>query len=369
MTTSSAKRPRRVLVVRVGAMGDVLHGMPAIAAMREALGDDADIGWAVEPRWASLLQASTNASPRTPAMPLVDRVHLVPTRAWSRAPLSVATAKSILALRRELRGAKYDTVLDLQGNVRSSVIARLTGAPRVIGPAAPREAPAAWLYRERVPFRTAHVVEQAAEIASAALALPLTPGAAPLPVDAMAERWCDAIFTRSSGPAVLLAPTAGWGAKQWPAPKFAALAAHLAAQGCRVFVNASSPEDLTAREVVEGSGGQAEVLACTLPQLVAVVRRCALVVAGDTGPMHLAAALGRPVVALFGPTDPARNGPYDTAARVLRDPSSITDHRRHVEAEQGLARIPVQDVAHAADELLRNAPVAAAEPVHPPEPA
>ena len=354
MKHTAPNPPRRILVIRVGAMGDVLHGLPAIAALRTTLGDDAEIGWAVEPRWASLLQADPHAAPRTPAMPLVDRVHLVPTREWSGAPLSAGTARSVLALRSELRGAQYDTVLDLQGNIRSAVIARLAGVPRILGPATPRERPAAWLYSGKVPFHTAHVVEQAAEIASAALGRPLTPGPTPLPVDAEAERWCDAILPHGDAPAVLLAPTAGWGAKQWPAANFAALALHLTAKGCRVFVNASSAQDPAALEVIEVSGRRAEVLACTLPQLVAAVRRFALVVAGDTGPLHLAAALGRPVVALFGPTDPARNGPYGTAARVLRDAASTTDHRRHAATEAGLARITAEQAASAADDLLHR---------------
>ncbi len=348
----SRKRAPRVLMVRVGAMGDVLHAMPAVAALRSAL-PDAWIGWAVEPRWAPLLHAQSTAAPHMADLPLVNCVHLVETRSWSKRPLSFGTFRSVNALRHALRGERYDIAIDPQGSIRSAVIARMSGAARVVGSAHPCEVPARLLYTERVTLRTGHVVGQAAEIVSAAMNLHLQPAPAPLPVDAAADRWRDAFLTDDPRPCVFLAPTTGWGAKQWPAARFGEVAKRLADKGCRVLVNVSpNGQDAVADEVLAASGGAAERVACTLPHLTALLRRMCLLIAGDTGPLHLAAALGVPVVALFGPTDPARNGPYGTRSVVLRHPSSMTSHKRHGTTEAGLAKITPDEVVSAAVRML-----------------
>jgi heptosyltransferase-1 len=341
-------------MVRVGAMGDVLHGMPAVAALRAAL-PGAIIDWAVEPRWSPLLYAS-DASAGTAEMPLVNGVHLVPAKEWSKRPFSMKTLRSVLSLRNELRHGHYDIAIDLQGTIRSAVIAKLSGAGRIIGSASPRETPARWFYTEQVTLTTKHVVEHAAELVSRAFGSPLLPVVAPLPVDAGAEQWCDAVMQKDSRRTVFLAPTAGWGAKQWPAERFANVAMALSERGCRVLVNASPfGRDHVADAVIAASQGTATAIACTLPQLIALLRRVDLVIAGDSGPLHLAAALQKPVIALFGPTDPARNGPWATASRVLRNEASVTDHRRHAQVESGLSRIRVDEVVTAADELLNSA--------------
>jgi heptosyltransferase-1 len=127
----------------------------------------------------------------------------------------------------------------------------------------------------------------------------------------------------------------------------------LARAGFRTLVNAESPEDKAGTHVVEASGGATTLVPCTVGQMIALVRRAGVVIAGDTGPLHLAAALDRPVVGLFGPTDPARNGPYGTQSRVLRHGSSRMDHSRHTETETGLMQITTDEVVEAALELLR----------------
>jgi heptosyltransferase-1 len=156
---------------------------------------------------------------------------------------------------------------------------------------------------------------------------------------------------------VFIAPTAGWGVKQWPAERYGAVAAELGKAGYRTLVNAVSPEDEVGLRVVAGSGGNAMLTPCSVGQMIELVRRAEVVIAGDTGPLHLAAALERPVVALFGPTDPARTGPFgadESRARVLRHGSSLTDHSRRKETEDGLMQITVGEVVEAALELLRG---------------
>jgi heptosyltransferase-1 len=151
---------------------------------------------------------------------------------------------------------------------------------------------------------------------------------------------------------VLINPGAGWGAKRWPAERYAAVAQGLVERGCRVLVNAGPGEEPLAEVIASQTGGAATPLACSLAQLIALTRRLALAIAGDTGPLHLACALGRPVVGIYGPTDPARNGPFGTQFKVLRSPQSRRDHTRYQTPEAGLLTIQPEDVLRAAAALL-----------------
>ncbi len=336
-------------------MGDVLHALPAVIALRR-LHPEWQIDWAVDPRWSSLIDPS-----------LINNLHLVPTGEWKqRTLLDGETRREIFVLRRALRKEHYDLCVDLQGTIRSAVVGWLAGARRFAGPAAPREALARMFYGERIAATAAHVVEQSCEILSAAIGETLVPASVTLPVDAAAEAWCDAMLRTMGGKRfVFLAPTAGWGAKQWPAERYGVVAAALQQQGLAALVNAIREDDPVAAQVVAASNDAARAIACTLPQMTALLRRAALFLGGDTGPLHLAAALGVPVVGLYGPTDPERNGPYGAsrghlgghkvAARVLRHPSSARDHTRRIEPESGLLQISSELVAAAALDLLRAA--------------
>jgi heptosyltransferase-1 len=341
-------------------MGDILHALPAVTALRLAH-PTWQIGWVVDPRWQALLaapgirdQGSESGAVRGPAMPVVDRLHFASTRAWKRRPLTFTTAAEINALRLELRAAKYDAVVDLQGAIRSAAIVRLAGCRRRIGEARPREWPAQWMFTERVRTRGAHVIEQDVELASAVAGDALVPAEPLLPVDPEAESWCDgwlaASFAGEPRPIVLIAPGAGWGAKRWPPERYAVVAEGLKQRGFHVLANAGPGEEHLAAPIT--AGGAAVLLATTLPQLIALTRRIALCIAGDTGPLHLACALGRPVVGIYGPTDPSRNGPFGTRARVLRCPGSRRDHKRRTAPDPGLLTIAPEDVLGAADELL-----------------
>jgi heptosyltransferase-1 len=261
--------------------------------------------------------------------------------------------REISTLRSVLRGVQFDLCADMQGSIRSAVIGRMAGAQSFVGAAEPREGPARWLYGQQVRVSATHVIEQGCELLGAAVGETLLPARVTLPVDPTAERWCDALLAEGGERFAVVAPTAGWGAKQWPAERYGAVAAALARAGVRTLVNAASTEDDEGRRVVESSGGAATLVACSVTQMIALVRRAAVVIAGDTGPLHLAAALERPVVGLYGPTDPARNGPYGTASRVLRHASSKNDHSRHQEIETGLMQITAEEVVDAALQLLR----------------
>ena len=338
----------RVLVMRLSAMGDILHALPAVAALRQAH-SEWHIGWAVEPQWRPLL-AAEGATERGPAMPIVDNIHLVPARQWTRSLVSPKTLREIRYARRELRAGKYDVCVDLQGSLRSAIIAKWARARRLIGEDAPRERAARHFFTERIPTRGVHVIEQATEVIHAIAGDTLPIKLPPLPMDAEAERKAKA----QAGPFVLLNPGAGWGAKRWPPERYAAVAMRLRDVGYQILVNTGPGEESLASEIATRSEGAAVVLRCTISELISVTRRAALVIGGDTGPLHLASALGRPVVGIFGPTDPARNGPFGGRFRVLRHPESKRDHARHNEPEAGLLTITPDAVMCAAMDLLRE---------------
>lgn len=344
----------RLLLVRLGAMGDILHALPAVTALRQAH-PSWEIGWVVEPAWRHLLTAEngTAAEPLSASQPLVNRLHLAPAKAWGRAPLSGKTAREIKGLRSALRAAGYDAVLDFQGAVRSALIGKLSGARRRIGESDPREWAARWLFNERVATVGRHVIEQDVELACAVAGDELKPVRPALPLDPYAEAWCEQLIGPcGSEPAILLNPGAGWGSKRWPVERYATLAANLAARRFCVFVNAAPGEESLAEAIQAQSSSAATPVACSLPQLIALTRRMALVIGGDTGPIHLACALGRPVVGIYGPTDPARNGPYGTRFKVLRSPFSVRNHARLDAPEAGLLTISPEDVLGAVDEVL-----------------
>jgi heptosyltransferase-1 len=345
------KRPLRVLVVRLGAMGDVLHAMPAVAALRARM-PECHIGWVIEPRWAPLLTADGGEA-RTPAMPLVDVVHTANARGWARRPLGPATWRAMRGLRSALREQQYDLAIDLQGAVRSALIGRASGA-ELVGEAEPRERPSRWFFTRKVATRGVHVIEQAAEVVSGAIGDSLQPILPPLPHDAEAEARICAMLPYTK-PLVMLHPGAGWGAKRWPAERYGAVGAALVRRGYQVVVNRAPGEEALAAAVAQSSAGAVRDVPTGVAELIAMTRRSVLVIGGDTGPAHLACALGKPVVGIYGPTDPARNGPWGVPFRVLRHPESRRDHSRRSAPEAGLLTIEPEEVLDAVDALMDEA--------------
>jgi len=314
----------RLLVVRLGAMGDILHALPAVTALRLAHPEWV-IDWIVEPMWSALLTSAPGTSRDTlnpnPRQPLVDGIHFASTRQWRHNLFASQTRREIGALRRALKQQHYDAVIDFQGAVRSAIIARMAPGRRYLGEAKPREPLAKTLFTERVGTRGVHVIEQDMELAAAVAGDELRPVQPMLPSDPDAEKWADELMSQGEqGPAVLINPGAGWGAKRWPVDRYADVARALLNRGFRIFVNAGPGEVMLADSIVQRTGGGAKSLLCSIEQLIAITRRVSLAIAGDTGPLHLACALGRPVIGIYGPTDPSRNGPFGVPFKVLRSP-------------------------------------------------
>ena len=355
MTSVAEGVPRSLLVVRLGAMGDVIHTLAAVAVLRCSL-PHTRIGWIIEERWSELLCArgAAPSGERCPARPIVDCVHVVDTKRWRKSLFSGITRREIAGALEEVRREHYDLAVDFQGLLKSALMARLSKTQKVAGMARPREWPARFLYHHRVSTVGVHVVEQYQSLARAIATGPLQWPGITFPIDATAEASVSAKLREVGidAPFALLTPGAGWRAKEWPAERYGAVANALAAQGVKSVITFAPLEDGLARVVENASGGAAKRISCTIGELIALTRRAKLFIGGDTGPLHLAAALQVPVVAIFGPTDPARNGPYKTRAVVLRNPASRTS-LSHVSAlDPGLMKISVEEVISAARQHL-----------------
>jgi heptosyltransferase-1 len=357
MTAPSHPRFERILIVRLSSMGDVIHALPAAALLREVF-PHATLGWLIEERWAELLCTLSfpRAGARSPQRPLVDHVHPVNLKRWRRSFFSPQTWEQMAAGLSDLRAVNYEVAIDFQGAVRSAVLARWSGAPTVYGAIQPRENAASMWYTRTVLTRGQHVVEQACSLAEALMgwSAPIPP--AQLPCDPIAESAVDLrLHELDIHHFAILNPGAGWGAKQWPASRYGDVAQALAQNGLKTILNFGPGEERLARAAEAASDGAAVALSFSISQLVALTRRARLFIGGDTGPMHLAAALGVPVVALFGPTDPARNGPFATHSVILRDPASRNSLSHRHEPDPGLLAIATEQVVNAARQLLRSA--------------
>jgi lipopolysaccharide heptosyltransferase I len=309
--TSPVEQAQRILIVRLSALGDVVHVLPLLDALRRAR-PDAHIGWLVEEKAASLLAGHSQ----------IDRLWVAPRwevqRLW-RERRFAAAARRLLGAVRELRAARYQLTLDAQCNLRSAAWALASGARRRIGFAPPyTKEKAHWLSTERVqaPVGGQHKALRNLELLGP-LGIRLGAPRAVLPLPEPACRQAASLREElGRDPVVALHPgVSGFGdLKRWPAERFAALALRLRERcGARSLVTWGPGERELADSVVAASQGAA-VLApaqASLLELAAVYQACDALVAGDTGPLHLAAALGVPVVGLYGSKDPAIYGPLD----------------------------------------------------------
>ena len=347
-------------------MGDVIHTLPAAQLIREAF-PYAQIGWLIEERWASLLCAPGTPlrGPRSLQRPLADWVHTVNLTGWRKSLFTISTAQQIAKAWNDIRDAHYDIAIDLQGALRSALLARWSGAQIVYGAAEPRESPASLWYTRPVIARSIHVVDQNISVAEAVTQNELSPrdiarndslSPALLPIDPQAEaQVAQRLAEHNIKDFVVLNPGAGWGAKRWPAERYGQVAKALSREGMKSILNFGPGEETLAQNAAAAaSEGTAHPMKLTVSGLIALTRRAKLFIGGDTGPLHLAAALKIPVVAIFGPTDPARNGPYGTQSIVLRNPASPTTHKRRAQADEGMLEISVEAAVAAARSLLAS---------------
>jgi heptosyltransferase I len=340
--------------VRLSSMGDVIHALPAAAILRAAL-PHATIGWLIEERWAELLCTlpTPRCGARSPQRPLVDIIHTVNLKRWRSSLLSNQTWEQIAAGLSDLRAVGYEVAIDLQGAIRSAILACWSGAPVLYGAAQPRESLASMWSTRRVITQGTHVIEQYAELAEALIGCAGPIPSALFPCDPLAEEVVDRrLRQRGIAEFAILNPGAGWGAKQWPPERYGGVAKVLLHYGVKSVINFGPGEEALARVAESASDQTAEAMTFSISELIALTRRARLFIGGDTGPMHLAAGLGVPVVAIFGPTDPARNGPFATHKIVLRHPKSPNSLTHRAQPDAGLLEITADEVVAAALRLL-----------------
>jgi heptosyltransferase-1 len=308
--------PRAIAVIKLSALGDVVHATPVVEALAEAF-PAARITWVVERREAALLRGH----------PRLAEVVTIDTRAWRRTRTpgaALALGRTLRELRRRLRAPRFDVAIDLQGLVKSGAVTAATGAPVRIGfaPGWSRERVNGLFTNRHVtpPPSARHVVDQYLSLLQP---LGVTPARVVfrLPARETAEGRIEEFFASAGlkrhGRVVVLNPGAGKPGKRWPVERFAELATRLAREaGARVLALWGPSEEPAARAIAQAPGA---VLAppTDLDELIAVVRRASGVVAADTGPLHVAAALGTPCVGLYGPTSAERNGPYGAGHRTV----------------------------------------------------
>jgi lipopolysaccharide heptosyltransferase I len=291
---------RRFLIVRLGSLGDVVHAIPAVEALHRHV-PGARIDWLVDPRYVELVKLS----------PAVHRAIPVDPRGGLLALIRV-----ILGLRRE----GYEAAIDLQGLFKSAILARLSGARATLGfTRAHLREPGAAVFCTHTgdPGDVPHVVHKnLALLAELGVRAPQSSFELQVPRTDTATR---AIAPFGTDGFALLNPGAAWPNKQWGAERFGTLAAAIRRElGVRSLVLWGPGEEDLGRGVVEASAGAAELSPpTTITDLCSIARHARIVVSGDTGPLHLAAAVHAPIVALFGPTLASRNGPWSPADVVV----------------------------------------------------
>lgn len=335
----------RLLAVRLSSLGDLVHTIPVVPALRAAY-PDAQLDWLVDRRWS-------------PLMKLVRGIDEV---------ISLRPGVSgYLQCARKVRQARYSCVIDFQGIYRSAVLGWASGAKRRIGRdrSSARERGAARFYNERVVPSGRHVAEMSLSLAVQAGAQ--MPAEMQFPIDVPKEE-AAAIrekLRRHGEEYIVVSPGGGWKSKCWPPERFGAICAEVwRRHGIRSVINiAPGEEDLGEAVVRSAAPAQPSVYCPALPELVALMAEARVALGGDTGPLHLAAAVGTRVVALFGPTNPARNGPLP-AGVVIQNQSGEPrnyqrgDYARGREYSSEMLSITVEQVRTAVEQEIARASLA-----------
>jgi heptosyltransferase-1 len=314
----------RILAVRLGALGDIVHALPAVATLKHSF-PHCRLSWAVEPKWTALLEAN----------PFLD-------------DLIVCSRHSLRAMvdtRRRLRREHFDVAVDFQGLIKSALLANSARPEKIFGYHASqvRERLAALFYSHKVRATASHIVDRHLELVAAAGASSIVK-AFPLPRGKPEGKL-------PAGRFVLASPLAGWAAKQWPLEYYSRLGKMLRERwGVALVLNGPPTAEQTLRGV-----GHTETHISAVDGLIDATRRAAAVIGVDSGPMHLAAALERPGVAIFGPTDPQRNGPYGTSLAVLRSHRALTSYKRRQEIDESMREITPEQVLEVLMERLEQA--------------
>lgn len=329
----------RFLLVRLSSLGDVIHALPAAAALRDTF-PEARIDWIVERKWTRLLEGNP------------DLNEII--------PLDRTSAGGVARTIQKLRAEKYTCAVDFQALYKSALLAFVSGAPCRIGfeSGYAREGPAALFYSDRLNPRGAHKVEHnltLAERAGAQKSVPRFPLAIRPEDD---DRVARELAAHGAAEFFVLNPGGGWRSKCWPAERYGELHTKLARHyGMRGVVSFGPGEENLARQMVEAAGEFPPLaIPLELGPLLSLLRQAKFVVSADTGPLHLASALGTRTVGLFGPTDPSRNGPFSPHDITVRNARFCeTTYRRGTTYSPGMLSITVDQVFRAVERRMEAA--------------
>ena len=325
----------RFLVVRLGSLGDIVHTFPAVAGLRKSF-PAAEIVWLTHPRWAELVACSNLA-----------------TEVW---PVDSRDLSSVRLTVKKIRARQWDAAIDYQGLWKSAFLPFFGGASKRIGfsSATIREFGVPILYTDSVQCRTTHIAEQNGELSARAGAKNSVAQVCLQVADSDAAKVRADLAKQGIGPYVVLSPGGGWRSKCWPAERFGSLSQKVQKElGIPCVINYGPGEESLVVAVQAASGGAKPIsYDGEMGTLRALLRDAQCIVGGDTGPLHLAVALGTPAVALFGPTDPARNGPYPPGEIVLRSPNAVTTYGRSDATDPSLLDLSVDAVFEALKQRL-----------------
>lgn len=317
-----------ILIVRLGAMGDILHALPAVESLHRSFPGQ-PISWLVAPRWMPLLEGN----------PAISRLVAFERR----------SAQQIFATIRRIRDIRPECAFDFQGLIQSAVAGKLSRPREFWGfsRALLREPAASLFYTQRVAAEGAHRVERN-------LALVQEAGATEITTEAwLPEGEPDDSLPRR--PFVLASPFAGWAGKEWPLRNYSELGRLLSDEGVSLVLNVPA-----GRENELAALTDVLVQTSSLAGLIFATRRALAVVGMDSGPTHLAAALGKPGVAIFGPTDPVATGPFGSSLHVLRAPGTESTYKRHREIHSSMHSISVESVFFHLASVVRSLRVSTA---------
>ena len=317
----------RFLVVRLGSLGDIVHTFPAVAGLRNSF-PRAEIIWLTHPRWVNLVASSGLAS-----------------EIWPVDSRDLASVRQTIA---KIRAQNWNASIDYQGLWKSALLPFLAGVPKRVGfsSASIREFGVPILYTDRVHPHSAHIADQNGEL-SLQVGAQNAVGLVELRVDESDRlRVKSVLHAAGIDRYVVLSPGGGWRSKCWPAQRFGELCQKIRKElNVPCVINYGPGEESLAAAVKSSSGNSDPFLYDgELGPLMALLQGALCIVGGDTGPLHLAIALGTKAVAIFGPTNPARNGPYPPQPFVLRDPAAATTHKRESETNPSLLKISVAQV-------------------------
>ena len=333
---------QRFLLVRLSSIGDIVHALPAAAALAQTF-PQAQIDWVVEKRHALLLDGN----------PHLYRILVLDTLEWRKHLTSSATWHEMRIGVRSLRQTQYDAAIDFQGLWKSAVVAWISRARERIGYAAPwlREPSAGMLYTQRVsPPGRVHVVKENLALVES-LGARATRWQFPLPRNDEDDAYIDRqLAARDSKNFIIVNPGGGWRSKCWAPENYAALIRQwCGARKEPILLTGSPTEEPLINEILKTAGSPSvHYFPTTLVQFIALARYARLFVGGDTGPLHLAAAVGTPIVGIYGPTDPVRNGPFAADDITLSNRGPIS-HTRRGENPEYLSGISVESVVAAAE--------------------